>query len=153
MLIISGYKVQNYYKWIFSQMFQGVCLYSKHLILRTPLPNGCFLLLQTLCWTDCVKTFEWRVLPEGNFTYVTYRTHLFCTLYWLIFFIVIDTYVVLWIFLLIDIYLLSWNWSLWRKTSTVVYCEMWLNRVIVHWIFLFDNLILYWVMFELLLFL
>ena len=27
-------------------------------------------------------------------------THLFCTLYWLIFFIVIDTYVVLWIFLL-----------------------------------------------------
>ena len=23
------------------------------------------------CRTDCVKTFEWRVLPQGNFTCVT----------------------------------------------------------------------------------
>ena len=56
-------------------------------------------------------------------------------------------------FSLTDIYFLSRNWSLSRKTATVVYSEMWLNRVIVHCLFLFDNLILYWVMFELLLFL
>ena len=40
-----------------------------------------------------------------------------------------------------------------EKTSTVAYGEMWLNSVILHWLFLLDNLILYWVMFELLLFL
>ena len=56
-------------------------------------------------------------------------------------------------FSLTDIYFLSRNWSLSRKAATVVYSEMWLNRVIVHCLFLFDNLILYWVMFELLLFL
>ena len=95
------------------------------------------------------------LLPQGNFTCVNLTTtHLFCTLYSLIFFIVIDTCFELWIFSsLIDLYFFDCNWSLWRKTSTVVYSEMWLNRVIVHWLFFFDNLILYWVMFELLLFL
>ena len=100
--------------------------------------------------------------------------HLFCTLYWLIFFIVIDTALYFEFFFLVSfilvhcnrylfctlnfsslfhLYFHDWNWSLGRKTSSVVYSKMWLNRVIVQWLFLFDNLILCWVMFELLLFL
>ena len=113
------------------------------------------MLLQTLCRRDWVKDI-WKgeyysreisfVQPKNNTpllyfvltNFLHWNRYLCCTL-------IFSS--------LIDIYFLSWNWSLWRKTSTVVYSEMWLNRVIVHWLFLFDNLILYWVMFELLLFL
>ena len=112
-------------------------------------------LLQTLCRMECVKDIwngeycprETSLVQLKNNTallyfvltyFLHYNWYLCCTLNFSS---------------LIDIYFLSRNWSLWRKTSTLVYCEMWLNRVVVHWLFLFDNLILYWVMFELLLFL
>ena len=77
-----------------------------------------------------------------------------CLNYDLFFFIAIDTCFVLWLFSSFNnLVFLHCNWHLWRKISTVPYSEIWLNRVIVHWLFLFNNLILYWVMFELLLFL
>ena len=36
---------------------------------------------------------------------------------------------------LIDLYFFDCNWSLWWRTSIVVYSEMWLKRVIVHLLF------------------
>ena len=81
------------------------------------------------------------------------RTHTTFVL-WITYFLHCNWYLlVIWIFLLWITYCLHCNWYLWRKTSTVAYREIWLNRVTVHWLLLFNNLILYSAMFELQLFL
>ena len=65
-----------------------------------------FFLSSNCCYRHCEDRLCKDILMEsttlGKLHFcVTYRTtHLFCTLYWLFFFIVINTYIVLWIFLL-----------------------------------------------------